>query len=189
MNSVYAWHFLDGDKLSDGRKAPKDGEWLTHEGPVRICSAGLHASRDPFDALQHAPGEMLCLVECQDIRQEHEDKFVCVRRRIVARFDAAEMLRHYARLQALEATKYWEPPEVVADYLNTGDERIRDAAWDAWDAARAAARAAAWAAARAAARASARIQFRDLVYECFEGPMAGLGLTQTHAPEHQGSGK
>ena len=61
-----AYHFVD-EKLRDGRPIPADGEWLVHEGDAVLCESGLHASRDPFGALQYAPGATLCLVECEDI--------------------------------------------------------------------------------------------------------------------------
>jgi hypothetical protein len=50
-----AWHFV-ADTLRDGRPVPKDGVWLEHTGYVRMCETGLHASLQPFDALQFAPG-------------------------------------------------------------------------------------------------------------------------------------
>jgi len=54
------------------------------------------------------------------------------------------MLRYFARMQALSVIHLWEPPQVVCDYLMTGDEGIR-----------------------AAARAAARRDFNALVNECF----------------------
>jgi len=76
---------------------------------------------------------------------------------------------HFARWSALQVTHLWDCPDVVKQYLETGDEELRDAAWNA---ARAAARTAgrdatwaawnawgaraAWNAAHASARASAR---------------------------------
>ncbi len=60
--------------------------------------------------------------------------------------------------------QYWTMPSIVREYLETGNEEIRAAAWAAasaaasaaaWDAAWAAASAAAWAAAWAAASAAA----------------------------------
>jgi hypothetical protein len=165
---IRAWHFV-GKALRDGRPVPADGEWLAHDGPLVLCESGLHFSVHPFDALTYAPGETLCLVECDgDVTQEG-DKGVCRRRRIVARMDATELLRYFARMQALSVIHLWaDPPDVVLDYLMTGDEVLGAAASDAamaaasaaaWAAARAAAwaaaNAAAWAAARAAARAAA----------------------------------
>src|SRR6185369_8335611 len=157
---MMAYHFV-GDTLRDGRPIPPDGEWLTFDGECVMCVSGLHASLHPFDALQYAPGATLCLVECQDIAAEQSDKFVCKRRKIVARFDATELLRAFARKCASDVLHPWDAPQVVKDYLATGDESIRAAAWAAaraaaWAAARDAARAAAWAAAWGAARDAAR---------------------------------
>jgi len=136
---------------------PQDGVWLEHDGPLVICQSGLHASLDPFDALQYAPGPILCLVECDGDIHHQRDKLVCRRRRIVARRDATEGLRYFARMQALSVAHLWEPPDVVLDYLMTGDEVNRDAARAAaWSAAWDAARASAWAAARDAALDAAR---------------------------------
>ena len=87
---IRAHHFV-GDKLRDGRPVPTDGEWLVHDGPVKMCESGLHASRHPFDALMYAPGPVLGLVDCDEIDAEENDKLVCRRRRIVARFDATTM--------------------------------------------------------------------------------------------------
>jgi hypothetical protein len=161
---VIAYHFV-GKTLRGGSPIPPDGEWLVHDGPVEICETGLHASKHPFDALQYAPGATLCLVECEDVVTEQHDKFVCRRRKIVKRFDATDLMRAFARDCALSVIHLWDAPPVVRQYLETGDESLRDAArdaaWDAardaaWDAAWDAARDAAWAAARAAAWAAAR---------------------------------
>ena len=129
---MQAWHFV-GKSLRDGRPIPPDGEWLVHAGDIIICEAGLHASRSPFDALVFAPGSILCLVECDEIEKEDKDKFICWRRRIIARRDVTEILRYFARMQALSVIHLWdtEPPDVVLDFLMTGDESLREAARDA----------------------------------------------------------
>ena len=185
---IRAWHFV-GKTLRDGSKIPRNGRVLKWDGPLVMCEKGLHASREPFDALQYAPGETLCLVECGGKIIEQDDKLVCRERTIIARMDATEMLRYFARMRAVSVIHLWDAPDVVCDYLMTGDEKIRRAAMGAaWAAAldaataaeRAAARDAAWAAAldaaldaaraaaRAAAWAAARDEFNQLVYECFE---------------------
>ncbi len=168
MKPILAYHFV-GEKLRDGRPVPPDGETLVHEGPLVLCKSGLHASIDPFDALQYAPGATLCLVECSGEIVHEDDKLVCSRRKIVKRIDTTDLLRKFARQQVLSVIHLWDAPDVVRRYLETGDESLRaatrdatraatqDAAWDAaWDAALAAARAAALAAALAAARAATR---------------------------------
>ncbi len=143
MKKNLAWHFV-GEKLRDGRPVPADGVWLEHTGKLILCEEGLHWSREPFDALQFAPGATLCLVEVggEIVEKKGDDKGISSKRKIIARMDATELLRYFARLQAISALEYWdsEPPEVVCDYLATGDESLRDAAWAAardaaWDAA------------------------------------------------------
>lgn len=128
---IEAWHFV-GATLRDGRPIPPDGKWLVHRGPVKICKSGLHASRRPCHALPYAPGSVLCRVECDDIVDEQNDKLVCRRRRIIERADVTETLRYFARMQALSVIHmYNNPPDVLLDYLMTGDEAIRTAAWTA----------------------------------------------------------
>ena len=152
-----AYHFV-GDRLRNGDPVPPDGEWLVWDGPVEMCQSGLHASRHPYDALQYAPGPILCKVEVADICEEAEnDKLVCRRRRIIQRGDATEMLRSFARMQALSVVHLWEAPDVVLDFLMTGDESLRDAARDA-----------AWAAARAAAGKKLAATVSDLQKSAIE---------------------
>ena len=129
MKPIKAWHFV-GETLRDGSPIPADGKWLKYTGEVKICHSGLHASRDPFDALQYAPGATLCLVECRGTVIEQNDKLVCSERRILVRMEATEMLRYYARMQALSIIDFWqkEPDDVVLEYLVTGDEGARSAA-------------------------------------------------------------
>jgi len=175
-----AYHFV-GETLRDGRPIPADGEWLTHDGPVVICEHGLHASRRPWHALRYAPGNTLCLVECDGIVTEHDDKLVCVQRRILKRIDAEPLLREFARAEARRVAHLWSAPDAVRQYLETGDESLRAAARDAaraaardaardaaWDAAWAAARAAAWDAAWDAARDAARDAASDASGERFD---------------------
>ncbi len=158
---MIGYHFTS-DTLRDGRPIPAVGEWLEHTDPVVPCGAGLHASEHPFDAVTYAPGPMLHRVELEgDVVSHGEpvDKWVGRRRKIIQSIDATSLLRAFARWCALQVIDKWNAPQVVRDYLTTGDESLRDAAraaaWTARDAARAAARAAAGDAGRDAARAAA----------------------------------
>ena len=155
-----AYHFV-GDTLRDGRPVPADGEWLEHEGEVELCASGLHWSAEPFDALQYAPGNTLCLVEYGGETKIGDDKGVSARRRIVKRIDAGPLLREFARWSALQVIELWDAPDVVRQYLTTGDESLRAAARDA-------ARDAAWAAAWAAARDAQRERFNSMIRAAFE---------------------
>jgi hypothetical protein len=165
MKTFYAWAFAS-DKLRDGSPLPKVGKWEHYEGKLELCAAGLHWSRDPFDALQHAEDSNLRRVEIKGDFLEQADKGCSHYRRTVYQFDATELLRYFARMQALSVIHLYpnDKDDVVFDYLMTGDESLRDAARaaalaaagaSAWDAAQAAAGAAAWAASRAAAWSAA----------------------------------
>ena len=146
-----AWHFVD-KKLRDGREIPADGEILEHDGELRLCESGLHASVKILDALDYAPGTTICRVAMGGTIIKSDDKLVASERTILWRVDGEDLLWKFARMCALDVIHLWNPPEVVIRYLKTGDESIReaarDAAWAAWYAARYAARDAAWDAAR-----------------------------------------
>ncbi len=173
-----AWHFV-GDTLRDGSPIPADGELLHYTGRVEICRSGLHASKLLIDALTYAPGSTICRPECDDIVDEQHDKLVCRKRTILWRIDGEELLREFARKCALDVIHLWDAPQIVIDFLQTGDPKLQAAAWaardaaDAWAAraARAAAEAAAWAAraawaaARAAARAAQNQRLESMVTE------------------------
>ena len=145
---MLAWHFV-GETLRDGRPVPKDDETLAHDGKIKLCSSGLHASKRIIDALQYAPGSTVCRVRLGGQIIEGGDKLVASERTILWRVvDAEHTLRKFARKCALDVTHLWDAPDVVVHFLKSGKEELRDAARDAaW--------AAAWAAARAAARDAA----------------------------------
>jgi len=165
---VLAWHWIaDTRKLRDG-KPLIDGKLYSYNGRLFMCNAGLHASRRIWDALEYAPGPIVCRVECFGRLAEDTDKLVCSRRRVLWSLDATTALHIYARWCASQVLHLWDAPDVVKQYLATGDDWIRaaardaagaaawGAAWDAaGDAAKAAAKAAAWAAAWDAARDAA----------------------------------
>jgi hypothetical protein len=150
---IRAYHFV-GNTLRDGSPIPKNGEWLRVKGEIKICSSGLHASRHVADALQFAPGATLCLVDMSRDIEGQDDKLVARCRRIVARFDATELLRADARASAVSVLKNWKGavPQIVMDWLITGDEQYRSAALSAAESeALSTARSAGWNAAESAA--------------------------------------
>ena len=164
MKKQTIYYHFTSEALRDGTPIPAIGKWLIFNGVPIPCKCGLHASPDPFDALQYAPGERLHRVYLSGTIVSHGspvDKFAAQKRKIVASIDATPILRLFARRVALDVIHLWDAPPIVKEYLETGDESKRAAAWAAaWaaarDAARDAARAAAWAAARDAAWAAAR---------------------------------
>ena len=124
----------------------------------RSCKQGLHASVDAFDALQHAPGDYL--VPCGLRRPNRAWRRQARVHRAAHR--GAKWTRRIC-CGTLRACRrclwrtWYDAPDVVLDYLMTGDEAIRAAARAAVrDAASDAARYAAIDAAIAAAMAAAR---------------------------------
>ena len=159
---IYAWHFTDGNKLRDGSKLPPVGETLKFDGKPILCTQGLHASLHPYDALKYAPGDTLHLVRCGGEILYQGDKLVCTERTIIASFEASAMLCYFARMQALSVVHLMpNVPDVVSDWLFTGNPASRSAAHSAAHsaatyAALAAAHSAALAAAHSAAHSAAR---------------------------------
>ena len=155
MTAPLAWHFLpvscalgygDGRVVAPGSVVSVDPERLD------LCHYGLHGSVDVLDALSYAPGPVLCRVELSGRILRGDDKLCVETRRVVWMADptrADDTLRAFARRCALDAIHLWAAPDVVRRYLETGDETLRAAAWDA-------ARAAAWDAAWDAARSRQR---------------------------------
>ena len=168
-----AWHFVN-ETLRDGRPLPPDGEWLVHDGELIMCGSGLHASVRLIDALKYAPGSTICRVEVDGQIIKDDDKLVATRRKTLWRIDGEQVMSAFARWCALEVIHLWDAPDVVMEYLITGNEDIRDAAWAAARAAasaaaRDAARDAAWAAAWAAARDDQESQLLAMVEEARNG--------------------
>ena len=168
---MLAWHFLAADARIAYLGTPAHvGLTLRHDGPLALCSSGLHASVRPLDALRYAPGPVACLVECGGETMHGSDKLVCRERTIVAMLDATELLRAFSRECALDVIHLWDAPPLVRRWLESGDENLRDAAWAAaW----AAARDAAWAAAGAAARAAAGDAAGDAQNDRLESMLLG----------------
>ena len=101
------------------------------------------------------------------------DKIAGRRRKILATIDAEPLLREFARWCASQVVHLWAAPQVVCDYLATGDDSLRDAARAAARAAEEAARAA-WEAAREAgeaAREAARGAAREAAWEAARAKM------------------
>jgi len=159
------YHFTS-DTLRDGRPVPPIGETLVHEGEIVWCRSGLYFSPTPYRALKYAPGPILHRVWCEEIEQQKDDKAVCRKRTIVASIDATDLLREFARKCALDVIHMWDAPQVVVEYLNTGNDSLRRearsvavAAWSSEPSAEAAAESAALAASDEGAAASAWTAF------------------------------
>lgn len=125
-----AWHFTT-DWLRDRRPVPEIGVPLRHEGRILMCFSGLHASLEPYDALQYAPGPRLHLVECRGEIVHDTDKLVARERTILASIDATDLLYYYARMRLLSVAHFFDLPQVALDYLMTGEgqSKVHKALW------------------------------------------------------------
>jgi hypothetical protein len=154
MKPIKCWHFLQDDRrLRWGTKEVVEvGQTYTVDFPYEfdgggfkeiydkpaLCKAGVHGSRRILDALQYAPGPICCRVKIWGEVIAGKDKLVGRSRKVLQMIDATDILRKFARLCALDIIHLWDAPDVVVEYLKTGNEAIREAAWDAVNAADAA---------------------------------------------------
>ena len=172
MNKILAWHFLQDDcKMRfNSDITVKPGVEYKATLPLIMCENGLHASERIIDALNYAPGPVVCRVELSGEMIKDEDKICAENRKVLWMYDATNVLHEFAcavaeqallkgresgkepdprSWQAIKVKRRWLKGEASSEEL----EAARAAAWEAWEA-REAAEATAWAAARAAARAA-----------------------------------
>ena len=162
-----AWYFATEERKLryDDNRSIIVGE--THsadltERPLKLCEWGLHASKRLIDALGYAPGAFLYEVELSGKMITGDDKIVAEHRTYLREIDATEILRVFARKQAMINIEKIEPYcneneyETVLNWLKTGDETLKTAAYyAAYSVANANADYVAYAAAYSAARSAA----------------------------------
>lgn len=138
---LVGYHFT-GDTLRDGSPIPPIGEKLVYDGEIEICDSGLHWSEHPFDALRHAPGKWLHLVECSEPVARQEGKCVSRERTILKTLDTENLCLRFAADQALSVAHLWDMPREVYRYLiaiidgtvdTTRDAALVAAMSPAWD--------------------------------------------------------
>lgn len=127
--SVKAYHWLSAPNTY-AHGLPWSLE-VEHTGELELCNSGLHASERALDSLQYAPGPYLCRVECFGKIVHGNDKLVCSKRKVIWQADATDTLRAFARRCASDVLHLWDAPEIVKEYLATGHESKRAAAWSA----------------------------------------------------------
>lgn len=195
--SLLAWHFLAGTHCTgyDENIEVLPGQTLKIKPPIELCSRGYHASVRPIDALQFAPGAIICRVKLHGTVIEDTDKAVATRRTCLWMADATRTLHEFAiwaaeqaldlirksgqtvdprSEMALQVKRLWLDGKATDQELDAAWDAARTAArtaaWDsardaAWDAAWDSARDSAWAAAWAAARDSARAAARAAAWD------------------------
>ena len=128
---------------------------ITHKvaGVPKCCSCGLHGSFRIMAALNHARGPYLWVVDITGNIDTQDDKICGNERTYLAGSNIEDVLRHFARRQALinieKIRPYTDKYDLIVEWLTTGNEDIKSAAHSA-------ARSAAHSAARFAADSAAR---------------------------------
>jgi hypothetical protein len=133
-----AWYFSGKDcrlRYGDNRKIEAGFLHTVDYKPI-LCEQGLHGSKRILDALEYAPGPVVWRVELTGDVVVGRDKLVATNREYQWGYDATEVLRQFARKCALDVIHLWDAPDVVVQYLKTGEESLRDAARTAAGAAR-----------------------------------------------------
>ena len=113
---MLGWHFLKDDGAMQwpcGRVLkPKVGQTLTRDpDKLELCVYGLHASVRLIDALQYAPGALLCRVELGGKILRDTDKVVASERTVLSMFDATRTLHEFAVWCAREALAQVKDPD------------------------------------------------------------------------------
>ena len=89
-----AWHFVRGNRrLGFGHgETVAAGYVYAVKGQIALCRWGLHASVKPLDALQYAPGPIVCRVEMGGEIIRGADKIVAQTREVLWMADATNAL-------------------------------------------------------------------------------------------------
>ena len=151
-----AWYFAPkGNRLRYGDKRPiRNGVTHTVEGKIKLCKNGLHASERIIDALSYADHHILYRVELVGEMDIGGDKIAAQSRTYLKRYDMESVLfeasRQFALVNIEKIKPYTDDYELILEWLETGNKKLKSAAESAaWAAARSA-RSAAWAARSAA---------------------------------------
>jgi len=176
IKPIKAYYFAKEDRqlrYKDNRHI-RIGRTHKVDGPPILCEHGLHGSIKALDALHYAPGPILYQVELSGQLDIGDDKIAATERKYLKSFDATDLLREFARRQAMINITKIKPYcsakdyDLIVDWLETGNEEIREAARSAAEAAYSAAEAAARAAADAAAWVAAEAAANEMLEEMIE---------------------
>jgi hypothetical protein len=166
MTRQFGWHWMHNNReLQYGNGGRVLGTWdVCHAiGKPELCRTGLHWSSRIIDALNYAPGSIICRVETWGETVHGDDKSASEHRQIRWWLDAEMVLWAWlcdtaeASLKTVGVTDERSLSAIALrrDWLD--GRVVSNQEWDAaWAAARDAARDAAWAADRTAAWAAAR---------------------------------
>ena len=102
---ILGWHFVGADRMLDAHGQRIDAEtrrvapgyvYTEVGGEIECCTRGMHASVLALDALQHAPGPVVCRVASWGEVDELPDKLAARNREVLWMADATRELRLFA---------------------------------------------------------------------------------------------
>ena len=135
MKPIRAWYFSDATKklrYGDGRDIAIGIEH-TVKGYPDPCHYGLHGSEQILDALGNAPGPIVWLVELSGRIKRRRGKMAATRRKYIAGgIDISDLLRRFARAEALLVVDKWFCSGTVKRWLEIGDEAVLTSWSTAW---------------------------------------------------------
>jgi hypothetical protein len=174
MKIYKRYKFLrEGLKSENGNLEWKIDKWNKAEGKLVMCSQGLHACKDPYDAFSYVQGEILALVECRGKHLTVGNKECWREQRVIKTYkwtkkDSLRLAIYSAELclnifekmypedkrprEAIEAAKKVLFKDTAKN--RSAADSTSSAAWSAESAARSAAWSAAWSAGSAAESAA-----------------------------------
>ena len=116
----------------DAEGAPRSsGTCIVSEDRTNVRCGDRHSFVDPLRALGDVAGKRVVRFPCRVLGRDDQGKLFCVPGKPSLDYDATEVLRAFARKEALGVAHLWEAPPEVKRYLRTGDEKLRLAARDA----------------------------------------------------------
>jgi hypothetical protein len=147
-DAILAWHFVKDDcyeRFGDSPQLIAPGRVYEVNGPVNICTWGLHGSLRALDALSYAPGSQICRVRLWGDVEEDHDKLVATHREVLAMADATRTLHEFAircarqalalakhpdqrSLRALEVKRLWLDGKATDEELDSAWVEAEDVA-------------------------------------------------------------
>jgi len=118
---VMGWRFTLCDSTKLGRPfGPSQPLVVRGTWDNDVLYGGLHV----FDALRYAEGSYLWRVKVGGVSSREKGRAIGTSLTALWGFDAGQLLKEFARRCALDVIDLWDAPEVVVQYLKTGDERL-----------------------------------------------------------------
>jgi len=127
---IKAWHFVAKDKrlgYGDNRLV-ETGKTYSVDNPegIELCRYGMHASLCALDALDYAPGPIICRVELSGRIIHGDDKLVAEHRKVLWMADASKSLYKFACNEAYATLwvtqckdqQLWDAIQAKHDWLN-----------------------------------------------------------------------